>query len=233
MSDHHPFPLSEQDLKHRIWAAKSLPTIRSWREVLNILNLTDENLTGKSILDIGIGAKKERPSDIQELQGAQVYGIDPGNKALVTHQLPPDNFRVGIAQEIPYDDETFDLVISSHVTHYIDSVKDSQRMLAEMLRVVKADGQVRFTPGLEPHQQHKAMIQQLQSVGIEVTQVGKDSYLLQYPQDIRQEPDEQTRLELKVALWKQYQEQFVGDPLRDDHDTQAIAASLANRRQAN
>ena len=70
-----------------------------------------------------------------------VIGIDIDEKAInsARDNFSKDNlsFDIGDAMELPYEDETFDIVISSHIYEH---VPDTGKMMTEIYRVLKDDG---------------------------------------------------------------------------------------------
>ncbi|MBS1656813.1 MAG: class I SAM-dependent methyltransferase [Bacteroidetes bacterium] len=94
-----------------------------------------------SFLDVGCGAGYNLRAAAEELHCA-IQGIDPqpgahgvgrySSESLVS--LPVDQ---GVAEKLPYADEQFDVVFSSHVLEHVNSIPQS---LYEMKRVLKEDG---------------------------------------------------------------------------------------------
>lgn len=75
--------------------------------------------------------------------GHEVYGVEPWAPALeVARDLANRKgvsmtLELGTMEEIPYDDESFDLVIASSVMEHVD---DAERSMAEAFRVLKPGG---------------------------------------------------------------------------------------------
>ena len=91
--------------------------------------------TNHSVLDIacGTGAWLEVLTDA----GAKPHGIDISEKAVAVCQarLPGGDFRVGVAEQLPYPDNYFDLVSClGSLEHFLDQ----PGALREMVRVAKA-----------------------------------------------------------------------------------------------
>lgn len=94
-----------------------------------------------SFFDVGCGAGYNLRAAAEELHCA-IQGIDPqpgahgvgrySSESLVS--LPVDQ---GVAEKLPYADERFDVVFSSHVLEHVNSIPQS---LYEMKRVLKNDG---------------------------------------------------------------------------------------------
>jgi SAM-dependent methyltransferase len=92
-------------------------------------------LEGACILDAGcgLGLYVQRFRDFS----ADVHGIDvdPARVAKASKTLP--NIRQASAEELPYPDDTFDLVFSHEV---LEHVPDDRRAVAEACRVLKPGG---------------------------------------------------------------------------------------------
>lgn len=94
-----------------------------------------------TLLDVGCGAGYNLRAAAEELH-CRAQGIDPqpGAHGVGRHSseslgsLPVDT---GTAEKLPYHDEQFDVVFSSHVLEHVDDVAQS---LKEMSRVLKNDG---------------------------------------------------------------------------------------------
>jgi tellurite methyltransferase len=99
------------------------------------------------ILDAGCGGGRNLVYLLQN--GFEVYGIDPSAEAIeavkaLSQKLSPansrDNFKVAFAEDLPFEDSYFDLVISSAVLHFANNVEHFDRMLHSMWRVLKPGG---------------------------------------------------------------------------------------------
>ena len=100
---------------------------------------------GQRVLDIGCGTgtlmlllKKQHPA-------VEVIGLDPDPKALRRAKSKAGNaavslqFDQGFADELPYQNGSFDRVLSSFVFHHLEE-QDRETMLREALRVLKSTG---------------------------------------------------------------------------------------------
>lgn len=98
-------------------------------------------LTGKDVLCLGCGSGEE----IQLLNEARhIAGLDRSNELLriARQQHAHAAFRQGDMEQLPYDDETFDVVYSSLALHY---VSDYTRTLGEAFRVLRPEGTMLFS----------------------------------------------------------------------------------------
>ena len=121
--------------KHKVEKYQQIIRDAEWESIAN-------NIPRKSkFLDVGCGAGYSLMRASQGLN-CEVKGIDadPGNhgvgrfvKDLVNDVL----IKQGFAEDLPYANESFDVVYSSHV---LEHVNDEAKSLAEMKRVLKKDG---------------------------------------------------------------------------------------------
>jgi SAM-dependent methyltransferase len=101
----------------------------------------------KKVLDVGCGNGRNLIYFLRN--GYEVFGVDPNPHAVETVKelsaaLAPDNslenFMVCTAENLPYNDATFDLVISSAVLHFATDAQHFDTMLQRMFRVLKPGG---------------------------------------------------------------------------------------------
>jgi len=99
------------------------------------------------ILDAGCGTGR----NLQYLLkgGAKVFGVDQNQEAIaqlrsaasVFPQVDPqENFKVASVEELPFERETFDLVISSAVLHFAENQGHFEAMLNSMWSVLRPGG---------------------------------------------------------------------------------------------
>jgi SAM-dependent methyltransferase len=100
---------------------------------------------GESILDVGSGPGNQ-VCELSPIVGpaGSVQGIDPAESAIAIagrrcSALSNVHFQAGDAGELPFDDDTFDAVMSSQVFEYLDDVAGGLR---EIYRVLKPGGRV-------------------------------------------------------------------------------------------
>jgi tellurite methyltransferase len=101
----------------------------------------------KKVLDVGCGSGRNLVYFLRN--GYEVFGVDPQPQAVETVKelsaaLAPDNsldnFMVCPAENLPFTDATFDLVISSAVLHFAKDEQHFDNMLQSMFRVLKPGG---------------------------------------------------------------------------------------------
>lgn len=89
------------------------------------------------LLDIGCGTGRHTAELGQS--GADVTGVDlaPGMIKLATERYPQFNFRVGDAEQLPWQQETFDVVYSSMALQWCNQ---PAKALTEIKRVLSSGG---------------------------------------------------------------------------------------------
>ena len=110
-----------------------------WTEVVKDLNNFYKLKNGSKILDIGCG-KGFMLFDFMKLNPNFVLeGIDISDYA-ITNAVPEIKkfLKVGDAKSLPYEDNSFDLVISINTTHNLE-INQCKKALSEMERVSRKD----------------------------------------------------------------------------------------------
>jgi ubiquinone/menaquinone biosynthesis C-methylase UbiE len=110
-------------------------------DILNKFNFSD--IANKKILDIGCGTGGTLRRFID--YGAKpenLYGIDLlEDRIEIAKKLHPKiNFICGTAENLPYPDEFFDIVMQFTVFTSILDIQLKKKIASEMLRVLKKDG---------------------------------------------------------------------------------------------
>jgi tellurite methyltransferase len=114
--------------------------------------LFDQLLKGRfddchKIIDIGCGNGRNLHYFLQN--GFEVHGIDPDVEAiayvkLLSAKLAPENagsnFTVATAEELPYQDNSFDLAICNAVFHFAKDHAHFDNMLRSVWRIIKPGG---------------------------------------------------------------------------------------------
>ncbi|WP_175634277.1 class I SAM-dependent methyltransferase [Pedobacter ghigonis] len=101
----------------------------------------------RSILDAGCGQGRNIAYFLRS--GHEVYGVDSAAvniekirqlAAPYAHTSSAENFSVGLVENLPFEDERFDLVISSAVLHFANNIQHFEDMLNSMWRVIRPGG---------------------------------------------------------------------------------------------
>lgn len=104
-----------------------------------------DGMRGKKVLDVGCGAGVDLLRFAKG--GAIVTGIDISSSAIAlakqnaAYQGLEADLRVADAEQMPFEDETFDLVFAHGVIQYSGS---TQRVIDECRRVLRKDGEAIF-----------------------------------------------------------------------------------------
>jgi len=101
----------------------------------------------ETVLDAGCGTGRNLLYFLKS--GVQVYGVDLNPEAIVelknlagafSHINPDENFRVAAVEQLPFEEGSFDLVVSSAVLHFAENLEHFEAMLSAMWRVLKPGG---------------------------------------------------------------------------------------------
>lgn len=104
-----------------------------------LANLDRVDLARKRVLEIGLG----QGADAEELvkRGAIYSGIDLTQESVKRvrmrfelKDLPFERVEQGSALEMPFDDDSFDVVFSHGVLHHIPAIRTASREIARVLR---------------------------------------------------------------------------------------------------
>lgn len=99
------------------------------------------------ILDAGCGTGRNLLYLLKS--GANVFGVDQNREAIAQlktlvssfpHVDSEENFKVASVEQLPFENETFDLVISSAVLHFAENISHFEAMLNSMWDVLKPGG---------------------------------------------------------------------------------------------
>jgi len=95
------------------------------------------DMTGKRLLDVGCGDGY----DLNEFQkrGALVEGVDSSKELIkiAKTRAPEAELTLGLMESLPYEDSTFDVVISKYA---LQTSPDVPRSIGEMCRVIRPGG---------------------------------------------------------------------------------------------
>jgi SAM-dependent methyltransferase len=107
---------------------------------------------GGKVLDIGCGNGSLSIRIAKRFPKSKVIGIDTWGtaweyslavcerNAVLENVADRVRFEKGSASSLPFDDGTFDMVVSNFVFHEVRNVRDKSKLVREALRVVKPDG---------------------------------------------------------------------------------------------
>jgi ubiquinone/menaquinone biosynthesis C-methylase UbiE len=102
--------------------------------------LISQSIRPRNILEIG-ASRGDRLAALHERYQAKVTAVDPSTKAVADGQesFPAIQFYIATARSLPLADESYDLVITSFVFHWIDR-KSLLASAAEIDRVLQPEG---------------------------------------------------------------------------------------------
>lgn len=101
----------------------------------------------RSILDAGCGSGRNLVYFLR--QNMEVFGVDADPEAIaevirlassLSNSFPINHFFVSPVEQLPFDNEQFDLIISSAVLHFAKNLEHFEAMLTSMWRVLKPGG---------------------------------------------------------------------------------------------
>lgn len=97
--------------------------------------------SGQLALDVGCGPGALTAQLVQRLGEPGVFAIDPSPSfvAAIAARFPDVDVRSGVAERLPFPDDSFDLALAQLVVHFMT---DPVAGLAEMARVTRPGGRV-------------------------------------------------------------------------------------------
>jgi ubiquinone/menaquinone biosynthesis C-methylase UbiE len=117
-------------------------------EVPRVVSLSLEKIRADRVLDVGTGTGVFAEAFAE--RGLEVIGIDPRPELLiVARRHSPGVFQEGVAEKLPFEDKSFDLVFLGHVLHETD---DREAALHEARRVARVRVAILEWPFIEEEQ---------------------------------------------------------------------------------
>jgi ubiquinone/menaquinone biosynthesis C-methylase UbiE len=125
--------LNERRYNQRIEQLRS-PERVAFLEVERVVQLALEGPDLHTVLDVGTGSGIFAQAFAE--RGLKVTGMDANPAMLEAAQsyVPDGAFRLGVAEDLPFSDQSFDLISMVHVLHETD---DALKALQEAHRVAK------------------------------------------------------------------------------------------------
>ncbi len=119
---------------HRDKSRLRAPERVSLMEVDRVVDTSLETFPAKSVLDVGVGTAIF--AEAFSARGLSVAGIDANPEMVEASRnlIPGGKFEIGLAEEIPFPDSSYDLVMMSHILHETD---DRLKALQEARRVAR------------------------------------------------------------------------------------------------
>lgn len=93
------------------------------------------------ILEIGVGTGNLEGKFLQNKY--HIIGIDQSRQmlAVAKEKYPKLHVRLGEFLKIPYENQTFDVIVSTYAFHHLNE-EEKRVAIAEMMRVLKKDGRI-------------------------------------------------------------------------------------------
>lgn len=100
---------------------------------------------GEKILDIACGTG--RICSFIEAKGVEYHGIDISEQEIsfAKSRCPQGDFKLGSMLDLPYEDESFDVVFHIAALHHLWTKPERLKALAEAFRVLKPGGRLNLT----------------------------------------------------------------------------------------
>ncbi|BAZ23645.1 hypothetical protein NIES4073_45340 [Kalymmatonema gypsitolerans NIES-4073] len=122
------------DVRWRSYIANTLSFLKTWAEISPL----------DTVLDVACGTGEFERLLLTEYSSQQIVAIDISEKMLAIARLkcsayPQVSFQTANASALPFDNNSFDVIVSANSFHYFD---DPLAALKEMRRVLKPDGKV-------------------------------------------------------------------------------------------
>ena len=123
--------------------ADVLKIYENYETVLQMVFEEVENFQRKDgkILEIGVGTGNLAGKFLQNKY--HIIGIDQSRQmlAVAKEKYPKLHVRLGEFLKIPYENQTFDVIVSTYAFHHLNE-EEKRVAIAEMMRVLKKDGRI-------------------------------------------------------------------------------------------
>ncbi len=119
-----------------------------WRELRQRTATLARLQPGEQVLDVGCGTGTLAMEVARRVgRAGRVAGVDPGTeqiaraRAKAARRNVPIEFQIGVIEQLPFPDQTFDVVFSTLMMHHLPAGLKRQG-LAEIARVLKPGGRL-------------------------------------------------------------------------------------------
>ncbi|MDQ2713358.1 MAG: methyltransferase domain-containing protein [Chloroflexota bacterium] len=119
-----------------------------WRELRQRTVTLARIQAGEQVLDVGCGTGTLALEVARHVgRAGRIAGIDPGAqqiaraRAKAARRNVPIEFQIGVIEQLPFPDQTFDVVLSTLMMHHLPAPLKRQG-LAEIARVLKPGGRL-------------------------------------------------------------------------------------------
>lgn len=119
------------------------------------LGITEQDLLGKRILDVGAGLKAELSQALGDKAEVISFSPDYSNEKYRKHVAGLEKPVVaGVGQAMPFSDESFEIVLMLHVAEHLYS-SSLEKIIKEIARILKKGGIAYIAPLLEGEKNYK------------------------------------------------------------------------------
>ena len=107
---------------------------------------------GDRVLDVGCGPGALTTVLVGRLGASHVWAIDPSEPFVgsLSERMPTVDVRLGSAEDLPFEDDSFDLALAQLVVHFMRDPAAGLREMARVTRPGGRDGGVRLGPRRRP-----------------------------------------------------------------------------------
>ena len=132
----------------RAWFCDTFLFRGQWHQLRQRTAILAQLQAGEQVLDVGCGTGT-LALDVARLIGptGRVAGVDPGTeqiaraRAKAARRNAPLDFQIGVIEQLPFSDRSFDVVFSTLMMHHLPAPLKRQG-LAEIARVLKPGGRL-------------------------------------------------------------------------------------------
>jgi len=138
---------------YMVWSSR-IGKLRTCEILMNQIDNVRKWNGDETVLDVGCGRGLLLIGAAKRLKSGKAYGIDIWKNEDQANNSPDAaienaeiagvadrvQIRTGDARQIPFADQSFDIVVSHWVIHNIEEQNDRSNALQEMWRVLKSDG---------------------------------------------------------------------------------------------
>lgn len=140
---------SEEIAKEFLSKQRAIEQVELFKEIVNQNEKYDFN--GKKLLEVGAGVGTFLIVS-RNIYGVDAYGVEPSSnefssfqkvsEALLKENNLPGNIIINsVAESLPFETDSFDLIYSTNV---LEHVQDPKKVLSESIRVLRSGGYLQF-----------------------------------------------------------------------------------------
>ncbi len=130
------------------WSIDTFLFRGQWRQLRQRTATLAQLQPGEAVLDVGCGTGTLAIEVARRVgRAGRVAGVDPGTeqiaraRAKAARRNAPIEFQIGVIEQLPFPDQTFDVVFSTLMMHHLPAPLKRQG-LVEIARVLKPGGRL-------------------------------------------------------------------------------------------